>query len=210
MTNEPSIELTLNLSPHLHDLLVAELDAVGFNGFVQEETRFQAYIPPKKWVADAREVVQHWLQLHAPGTTWQEQEIVPQDWNKAWEASIQPIRIAPFYVRPSWAPAVEGFIDIVVDPKMSFGTGHHETTRLLLKMMPDHITPGCDVLDAGTGTAILAIAATKLDAGKVFAFDIDPWVSENVAENLALNAATTSVSFSVGGMDVVPDTTYDV
>lgn len=210
MTNEPSIELTFSLSPDLHDLLVAELDAVGFNGFVQDDTLFQAYIPKAKWADTAQQTLKHWLQQHAPGTAWKEQEILPQDWNEAWEASIQPIRIPPFYVRPSWAPAEDGFIDIVVDPKMSFGTGHHETTRLLLKMMPAHIQPGCHVLDAGTGTAILAIAATKLEAGDVFAFDIDPWVSENVAENLGLNQVRNQVSFCVGGIEVVPETDYDV
>ncbi len=210
MTNEASIELTLSLDPQLHDLLVAELDGVGFNGFIQEDAQFQAYIPKRLWNDTTREALNNWLASHAPNAAWKEFEIVPQDWNKAWESSIQPIDIPPFYVRPSWAAAIAGRIDIVVDPKMSFGTGHHETTRLLLKMMPAHLKPGSRLLDAGTGTAILAIAAVKLQAAEVVAFDIDPWVSDNVAENLALNDATDVVTFRAGSMDVVPETNFDV
>ena len=83
-------------------------------------------------------------------------EILPQDWNKTWEASIQPIEIPPFYVRPSWASPSADLIDIVVDPKMSFGTGHHETTRLLLRLMPPLIESGFNVLDAGAGGHFLS------------------------------------------------------
>ncbi|MFK7844196.1 MAG: 50S ribosomal protein L11 methyltransferase [Rhodothermales bacterium] len=210
MTNVPTLELALTIPFPLHDLLIAELDALGFTGFVQDDEQIMSYIPFSLWTGELKRHVEAWIQQHHADADWREKEIEPQDWNKTWEESIQPIRIPPFYVRPSWAAPEADLIDIVVDPKMSFGTGHHETTRLLLKMMPAYLKPGDKVLDAGTGTAILAIAAVKLQALSVLAFDIDPWVTDNVAENLKLNEVSHLISFRVGTLDVIPEAGFNV
>lgn len=210
MTNVPTLELTLTIPARLHDLLIAELDSFGFTGFVQDDELIKSYIPCSLWTHDLKRHVEKWIHHYHPDADWNEQEIAPQDWNKTWEESIQPISIPPFYVRPSWAVPQIDLIDIVVDPKMSFGTGHHETTRLLLKMMPAYLKPDDKVLDAGTGTAILAIAAIKLQASSVLAFDIDPWVTENVIENLRLNDVSSLITFREGTLDVIPEIGFNV
>ena len=210
MTNITTLELNLRLTPALQEVCIAALDAAGFTGFVQDAEVLKAYIPLSLWTQDLKKYVQDWLHQHEAPLNWTEAEIAPRDWNKAWEASIQPIHISPFYVRPSWATPLAGAIDLVVDPKMSFGTGHHETTRLLLKMMPKYVTPDSRVLDAGTGTGVLAIAAIKLKAASAIAFDFDPWVSDNVLENLKLNAVTQFVTYREGTLDVVPEEGFDV
>ncbi len=210
MTNVTTLELALTLPLELHDLLVAELDATGFTGFLQDDASIKAYLPLDEWTPDLKAHVINWCRQQDIPTDWTETRIEPQDWNEVWESSIQPIEIPPFYVRPSWAPAREDLIEIVVDPKMSFGTGHHETTRLLLKMMPDYISAGKRVLDAGTGTAILVIGALKLGADSALAFDVDPWVSDNVQENLKLNKVNEQITYREGAIDVVPETGFDV
>lgn len=210
MNNIPTFELTFELPNSLHDLLIAELDAQGFTGFIQDDDLLQAYVPSSLWTDAIKAQIQIWLQKNDVAHDITEVEIQPQDWNKAWESSIEPIKIPPFLVRPSWAPAEEGLIDIVVDPKMSFGTGHHETTRLLLRLMPPIISPDCYVLDAGAGTAILAIAAVKLGAASALAFDIDAWVEENVIENLKRNAVDQAITFRVGTIEVAPESDFDV
>ena len=213
MANVPTIELALELPAQLHDLLIAEMDAAGFTGFVQDVDggdQIQAYVPRSLWTEDLKSRFSTWLADHNCQTSWREAEIIPQDWNETWERSIQPITISPFYVRPSWAIEKEGYINIVVDPKMSFGTGHHETTRLLLKLMSRYIKPGTRVLDAGAGTAILAIASIKLGAANALAFDIDAWVTDNVKENLQLNDVSRQITFRVGGMEVISEGDFDV
>ena len=213
MTNVPTIELALELPAQLHDLLIAEMDAAGFSGFVQDVDggdQLQAYIPRSLWTEELKSHFQKWLADYNCHDSWKEVEIIPQDWNETWERSIQPITIAPFYVRPSWAVEKEGYINIVVDPKMSFGTGHHETTRLLLKLMSRYIKPGMSVLDAGAGTAILSIASIKLGATSALAFDIDAWVTDNVQENLQLNDVSEQITFRVGGMEIISEGNFDV
>jgi ribosomal protein L11 methyltransferase len=100
--------------------------------------------------------------------------------------------------------------ELIVDPKMSFGTGHHESTRLLLSLMPRLIAPGAHVLDAGTGTGILAIAAAKLGAGRVVAYDNDPWIEENARENLAANGVADRVALRIGDVASIDEADFDV
>ncbi|NBB74695.1 MAG: methyltransferase domain-containing protein, partial [Bacteroidetes bacterium] len=98
-----------------------------------------------------------------------------------------------------------------IDPKMSFGTGYHESTRLMLRFLPDLIRGGECVLDAGTGTGILAIAAVRLGAASVIAFDISRWAEENARENVALNDVGDRVDVRLGPIrEAVPETGFDV
>ena len=116
--------------------------------------------------------------------------VAEKNWNSAWEETIRPIRVSErIVVAPTWHPFNGGPGDIVltIDPKMSFGTGYHESTRLLLGLMERHLRIGARVLDAGTGTGILAIAALKLGAASAIAFDIDEWSFVNAVDNTRLN-----------------------
>jgi ribosomal protein L11 methyltransferase len=118
-----------------------------------------------------------------------EAEIEKQNWNAVWENNYDPIRISDqVNIRASFhAPDPTVAMDIVINPKMSFGTGHHETTTLMVQAMFEISLKGKSVLDVGTGTGILAFIALKLGASRVHGFDIDPWSVENSIENAELN-----------------------
>lgn len=120
----------------------------------------------------------------------QENFIVEKNWNEEWEKSREVVYVTEkIVIKPTFKDyePKSGEIVLTLDPKMSFGTGDHQTTKICLKFIEKYIKPGMKVLDAGSGTAILGIAAAKLDAGKVIAFDIDDWCYENGIENTQLN-----------------------
>jgi ribosomal protein L11 methyltransferase len=116
-----------------------------------------------------------------------------ENWNAAWEASIEPVRVSErITITPSWkAETVESPIKVVINPQMSFGTGHHETTRLMGALLEETVKPNDVWVDAGTGTGVLAIIALRCGAGRVIAFDHDEWAVQNSLENLQLNKILT-------------------
>ena len=208
-----TIELTLHVPDDLHELLIAELLEMDFEGFVQEDDRLLAYLPAPRWNDVKRECIERWLLAHGTDAPLEERPIAPQNWNAQWEETIRPVAIGPFLVRPTWTSVPlqhAGQILLEIDPKMSFGTGYHESTRLALRFLPDLVRAGDRVLDAGTGTGILAIAALKLAAAAAVAFDIDPWAQENAVENFYLNGVAGQVDFREGGIEIVSETGFDL
>lgn len=139
-----------------------------------------------------------------------------QDWNSEWEKTIEPIYISnKIIVYPSWKKdklnEPEGKILIEIDPKMSFGTGHNETTQLILEMMSEHIEPGDKYLfDFGCGTGILAIAGIKLGMDKAIAIDIDDDSIENAEEYIELNSAKDSITLYKADISEITETGFDV
>lgn len=139
-----------------------------------------------------------------------------QDWNKEWEKTIEPIYINNrIIVYPSWKKAelqdTKGKILIEIDPKMSFGTGHNETTQLILEMMSGHIKRGDKyMLDFGCGTGILAIAGIKLGVDKAIAIDIDDDSIENAEEYIALNNTKDSITLYKADISDITETGFDV
>lgn len=126
-------------------------------------------------------------------------EIAEQNWNEEWEKTIQPIEIGErLVIKPSWAAYENkaGRIIIHIDPKMSFGTGYHETTRLTLQLLERYITPRCTLFDAGTGTGVLAIAGIKLGASAAVGVDIDEWSIINAQENVLANEVSENIEIS--------------
>jgi len=128
---------------------------------------------------------------------------VEKNWNEEWEKTIEPISAGGFMVMPSWSKAdLENNEPIIIDPKMSFGTGHHETTRLMLAMLSTENFQDQFILDAGTGTGVLAMAAIKLGGKKVVAFDIDEWSTKNGIENRKINQISDDmIEFRTGNFD---------
>lgn len=118
-----------------------------------------------------------------------------ENWNENWEKNVPAIKITDkIGVAPSWKiDELDTNIRIIINPKMSFGTGEHATTRLMLKIMEKAINPGENWIDAGTGTGLLAIAAIKLGANFVYAFDNDEWSFLNAKENILLNECANSI-----------------
>jgi ribosomal protein L11 methyltransferase len=127
-----------------------------------------------------------------------------EDWGRAWRENFKPIRIGSrIVVKPPWEawPAVSGDLVIDISPKMAFGTGSHETTRLCLEMLERFMKPGLSVLDVGTGSGILAIAAAKLGASRADGVDIEEESAENAAENFRANGVEDRAAVRLGSLD---------
>jgi ribosomal protein L11 methyltransferase len=208
-----TVALTVALPDNFHELLIAELADLGFDAFEREDGAVVAYGPLAAWTGVAREAVEEWLRARGLPEQIEERTMLAVNWNARWEATIRPIPVGRFLIAPTWAEVPEAHADkllLRIDPKMSFGTGYHESTRLALRFLPALVRGGERVLDAGTGTGILAIAALRLGAAHAVGFDVDPWSAENAAENAALNGIADRFEVREGGIEVVPKTGFDL
>jgi len=206
------IKLTIYVSAPYQEMLIAELLDMDFYGFEQFDDRIEAYIDKKRFDDVNREQIEQILSLHPEAPDFEIEEIEERNWNSDWEKGIQPLEVGPFFIRPTWSNKEPGKDQILmeIDPKMSFGTGYHETTRLMLKKLANLDLTGKKVLDAGTGTGVLGIAALKLGAASVFAFDIDPWSIRNASENALINSVSDKFEIREGGAEVIPETEFDL
>lgn len=139
--------------------------------------------------------------------------IVEKNWNEEWEKSREVIHVTDkIVIKPTFKDydAKPGEIVLTLDPKMSFGTGDHQTTKICLQFIEKYIQPRMKVLDAGSGTAILGIAAAKLGAKKVIAFDIDEWCFENGIENTQLNSVADKVQIRKCELNDIPEKDFDL
>lgn len=208
-----TVELTIYVGDDWQELLIAELADLDFETFQQEDDHLRAYLPAPQWTDAKRDEIEQWLRNRGLFVPVGEEVIEPRNWNELWEETIRPLAVGPFLIKPTWADVPSEHADkllLEIDPKMSFGTGYHESTRLVLRFLPDLITGGERVLDAGTGTGILAIAACKLGAASAVAFDIDPWAQQNAVENFLLNGVRDRMTFHAGPLDTVPETGFDL
>lgn len=193
-----------------NDILIAELGELGFDSFVENEVGLQAYIPKSLW--DEEAVASLYI-LSQPEFTisFIHREIVPENWNETWEKNFHPITVdgictvrAPFHEVPTTA------YDLIIEPKMSFGTGHHETTHMMLRYLLNMDMEGKKVLDMGCGTAVLAILAEKRGAAAVDAIDIDNWCYLNSLENAERNGCERISVYEGDAALIRPGTGYDV
>lgn len=166
------------------DLLTALLDEIGFTGFEQRGKSLAAFIDKENLDANALENVAKEQDFEFSTT-----EIQEENWNAVWESNFDPIRVANFVgIRADFhEPMPDVVHEILITPKMSFGTGHHATTYMMVQQMEALDWKGKSVFDFGTGTGILAILAEKLGAAHIHAVDNDAWSIENAAENFAKN-----------------------
>lgn len=166
------------------EILVAQLSELGFEGFEEGFSYISAYIPEDQYKeAETAELIA------GTGTTLTKEVIAPRNWNAEWEQNFQPVIIDDFCgIRAHFhEPLQHVQHEIIITPKMSFGTGHHATTHLMIQRMQQLSFTGKHVLDFGTGTGVLAILAERLGAASVTAIDNDEWSINNAAENIALN-----------------------
>ena len=169
------------------EILIAELAEVGFDSFVDTPTGIKAYIPKDSW---NEQILEDIYLLGNPEFTisYQITEIEQVNWNEEWEKNFSPIVVEDLCtVRANFHPALNTPYDIVITPKMSFGTGHHETTYMMLQQLLSLSLESMKVLDMGCGTGILAIMAALRGARDITAIDIDPWCVENASENVQQN-----------------------
>jgi ribosomal protein L11 methyltransferase len=179
------LELKIEVdSQEIKDILMSRLLEEGFESFVEAEGSLLAYIPSCLPVMDDVLSILKEFRLTFVLTV-----IPKQNWNKQWEKNYDPVLISDkCYIRAPFHPPLEGIrFDIVIEPKMSFGTAHHETTSLMIELMIEAVFIGKKVLDMGCGTGVLAIFARKLGAGEVVAVDIDDWSVQNTRENITRN-----------------------
>ncbi|WP_293945985.1 MULTISPECIES: 50S ribosomal protein L11 methyltransferase [unclassified Sphingobacterium] len=191
------------------DLLVSDLADIGFDTFEDTESGFAAYIPAANLDLQALETLM--LNLDAGlEVDYKVEEIENQNWNKLWESNFNPIEVGgQCYVRATFHESKPDFpYEIIIDPKMSFGTGHHQTTSMMLQYILENDFEGKYVLDMGCGTGILAILASKKGAKAVLAVDYDEICVESVAENSGLNHVD-NIEAVCGSFEVLKDRLFD-
>lgn len=177
---------SIHLSPvskDQSDLLISQLSDIGFYAFEEEANVLIAYIKSADFDEDR-------LKEYLPQrVSFEKKMIAEQNWNSQWESDFQPVIVNDFAaVRASFHHAVKDVrYDLIITPKMSFGTGHHATTFMMIQLMEIIDFTNKIVLDFGTGTGVLAILAEKLGAGDILAIDMDEWSINNTIENIEAN-----------------------
>ncbi len=194
------------------DLLITELAEIGFESFEENLRGFKAYIPS----ADFDEEKLKALNLHEEEAknvqfSFSIKKIDNENWNQVWESNFEPVDVDnQCYIRaPFHQPKPDYPYEIIIEPKMSFGTGHHETTTLMVSWMLETDFKGKQVLDIGCGTGILAILAAKKGADTVLAIDNYPYAWENTLENVARNN-TPNIRVKLGDATLLGIETFDI
>jgi ribosomal protein L11 methyltransferase len=203
------IQITIEtLNGEESDIFVARLSQSGFEGFEEESGKLHAFIPETLYDATKIEKIIAEIKGVADPfhTLFQKQVIEPRNWNSEWEKDFEPVTIDQFCtIRAHFHRAIPDVkYDIIITPKMSFGTGHHATTYMMIAAMERLELRQKSVLDFGTGTGVLAILACKMGAGSVLAIDSDELSIENAQENVAVNGCETIeilLSDSLSGTD---------
>lgn len=190
------------------DLLTGVLSQFDFEAFSEENNDLAAWVDERV----DRSSLAHDIELKARAfyTSFEIEHIPDQNWNAVWESSFDPVAVDDFcLVRANFHDPKPGFqYEVVIDPKQAFGTGHHETTYMMIESMRDMQFEGKRILDLGCGTGILAILAAKMGAEVVTAIDIEEESVENTVENLNLNSVSADVRH--GSVEVVAGEKYDM
>ncbi|EKF54960.1 ribosomal protein L11 methyltransferase [Galbibacter marinus] len=205
------LEYTFKVTPAIPgtEILIAELGYAGFESFVEQEQGVIAYIQKQDWNP---EILKDIVILKNPDFKISNSftEIKQQNWNQEWERNFRPIVVdeictvrAPFHEVPNTK------YDIIIEPKMSFGTGHHETTHMMIQFILKNDFKGKTVLDMGSGTGVLAILAEKQGAVSVDAIDVDNWCYLNALENVERNECHNIEVFE-GDASLLSGKRYDV
>ncbi len=191
------------------EILIAELGYAGYESFVETEEGVTAYIQKDEWNKDILEDIDI-LKSTEFKIDYTSTEIEQINWNTEWEKNFSPIEVdTRCTVRAPFHPKRNFEYEIVIEPKMSFGTGHHETTFMMLQYILDNDFIGKSVLDMGCGTAVLAILAEMRGAQIIDAIDIDEWCFENSTENIQTNNCQ-NISVYLGDASLLKDKKYDV
>ncbi|MGJ8551087.1 50S ribosomal protein L11 methyltransferase [Winogradskyella wichelsiae] len=190
------------------EILIAELGYAGFESFVENEEGVIAYIQKEEWNENILDDV-YILTSDEFEITYEFEEIEQTNWNEEWEKNFNPIIVddlvsvrAPFHDKPDTK------FDLIIEPKMSFGTGHHETTHMMIQHILKNDFKGKTVLDMGCGTGVLAILAEKVGASKLDAIDIDNWCYLNSLENVERNKCN-NISVYEGDVMLLKEKKYD-
>ena len=191
------------------EILVAELGELPFESFVESEFGVTAFIQKDLWT---EAILQDVFVLNSPQFTisYTIEEIDQVNWNEEWEKNFDPIDVdGKCHVRAPFHPKTNAEFDIIIEPKMSFGTGHHETTHMMIQHLLDMEVTNMKTLDMGCGTAILAILAEMKGAKPIDAIEIDNWCYLNSIENAQRNSCT-SITVYEGDASLLVNQKYDL
>lgn len=208
------IEIKLSIQPYsdeLSEILMAELGELGYESFFETENGLEAYIQVTTYnKAELEKLLDSYKAQHS--IAFEETLIKAQNWNAVWESNFEPIVIdnrctirAPFHTD---MPALE--YDIIIEPKMSFGTGHHDTTYLMAEWLLNNDVKNLKVLDMGCGTGILAILAAMKNALPIDAIDIDEWAYNNAIDNVRANNVADKIIVKQGDASLLNGCTYNL
>ncbi|MCL2412633.1 MAG: 50S ribosomal protein L11 methyltransferase [Bacteroidales bacterium] len=202
----------LNIAHHQEpmqtEILIAQLGELGFDSFVENPNELLAYSPSEIFSeGDVFSLIKSSPNID----NFSVKNIEEQNWNAVWESSYEPVRFGDFCnIRAPFHEPVSGMkFDLIIEPKMSFGTAHHETTSLMIEWLKTEPVEGKRVLDMGCGTGVLAILAKKLGAKFVEAIDNDEWAFENTKENILRNE-TPEISVELGDAENLNGKNFDV
>ncbi len=186
------IELKVQVKPsdsQVNEVLIAQLAEAGFESFTEDDNGLNAYIKAVDYSDEIKEKLKDLIIPEGTQVSYQINKIKDQNWNAQWESNFEPIIVDNrCLVRASFhkdAPKLD--YEIIIDPKMAFGTGHHQTTYLMIEAILNDDFTGKIVLDMGCGTGVLAILAEMKDAKAITAIDIDEWAYRNTIENIKIN-----------------------
>jgi ribosomal protein L11 methyltransferase len=207
-------EIRVNADPMLLEELSVPFFDMGCQGIDEQQNGFTVYFKKEHWTDATKMIFSSLLEnkdITADKITYQTLE--EENWNENWKEYFKTFRLGKnIIIKPDWevyeAEDEEKVVTII--PKMAFGTGHHETTRLILKQLEETVRPGMSVLDAGCGTAILAIYCAVMGAGKITAFDVDAVAVENARENIMLNQVADRICLRCATLQDINKEAYDL
>jgi ribosomal protein L11 methyltransferase len=211
MNNYKELVFTLvSCEAYQQDLLIYTLGELGFDTFEETDFGFNAYIVSSKF--NQQEIELSIAPFLEEFSFSYEVNLIPQkNWNEVWESNFNPIQISDMvYVRATFhTPDPKFKYEIVIDPKMAFGTGHHQTTAMILAYLLETDVQDKNVLDMGCGTGILAILASKLGAKAITAIDYDQLCYDSTLENSELNGIK-NITAICGSKEEIPNDAYDI
>jgi len=208
------IELKIKITPNSEinrDVICALLSEIGFESFVESDNGLNAYIAEKSFSEDAVEDALKNFPLAGVVVQYETEQIESRNWNEEWEKNFfQPIIIQnQVIIHSSFHKDIPSLpFDIIIDPKMAFGTGHHSTTSMMVSYLLEQDLKDKSLLDMGCGTAVLAILANKKGANPVVAIDNDNWAYENALENIRINQVSGIQALS-GDANLLGKARYD-
>jgi ribosomal protein L11 methyltransferase len=205
------IEYTFTVCPSVPGLEIAEaaLSELPFESFTIEDGVLKAYIQEELFCEEDFNDMFLW-DLPDMEISYEKKIIPQQDWNAVWESNFTPIDVdGKAMVRAPFHKAPDSGIDIIIEPRMSFGTGHHQTTYMMMQHLLSMDIEGKDVCDMGCGTAVLAILAKKLGGKNVVGIDIDQWAYDNAQDNIQANG-TPDITVKLGGAEALGDEKFDI
>lgn len=205
------IEVSFQISPlqPASEILMAELSLLPFESYLEEDDGLKAFIQKPDYYKGILNEVDI-LKNPEFNISYKITEIEDQNWNAKWESEYEPVLIDDrCYIRAPFHNSKEVEYEIIIEPQMSFGTAHHETTHQMIQLLMNEDVDGKRVLDMGSGTAVLAILASKKGAAHIDAIDIDEWAFNNAQDNVTKNKLN-NIKVLMGGAELLTDQQYDL